>query len=637
MNRRSIQYCLLLLCLLVLGVGTSAYAQNEVTFQANMKIKMMEGTFLPGSGDIALLRGTFNSYGTTDTLTDVDGDSIYTKTLSLPSADTVGYKFFKTLRGGLDWESDPNRSYIVVDGVQNVPVAYFDRDSVYNAPTINVPVTFQVKMGVKMAEGSFLPDSGDIVRVAGGFNNWGSSTDTLKDLDGDSTYTGTVLIPEGAAISYKFLKTLRSSIDWENNIGDNRAYTVPVGGGTIPAPFFDNDALVSIPVTANILWQVDMTTFENLGWFRPDLGDSMQVRGPAPNGWNGTWMEPNLFQPGAYEVNIPFSGFSFDDVQHKYYIKFDSATGNTRFPGFATGNKDEYQYEHPANLGDGNAVHNVGTGADQSTLLRYFSSISPSGIIAAGDSVDVTISVNMGPATRYVTPLDLANDTVKVGFVEGLWRSTQEKLQGSFPRYHVMSHSSPTDSIYTVTVTIVGPTHYSLLYRYQYIAPLGAYQVDQTGSLGGSNVYQSRYIQPLSLRSHPKTSAATATWPRTYTTPMDGWQKSSPFIAEVPPFDITNGVEEVPGVLPKVYALSQNYPNPFNPSTRIRYTLPEAGKVTLKIFNVLGQQVATLVNQEQNAGNFVALFEANRFPSGVYFYQLEAGSFRQVKKMVLMK
>ena len=89
--------------------------------------------------------------------------------------------------------------------------------------------------------------------------------------------------------------------------------------------------------------------------------------------------------------------------------------------------------------------------------------------------------------------------------------------------------------------------------------------------------------------------------------------------------------------MPKVYALAQNYPNPFNPATRIRYTIPEAGRVSLKVFNLLGQEVASLVNQEQNAGNYVALFEANKLSSGVYFYRLEAGSFTQVLKMVLMK
>lgn len=639
MNRRSVQYCIILICLFALGAGlNTAYAQSDVTFQVNMRIKMMELAFLPGEGDIVAVRGDFNNWGNDpdapDTLTDLDGDSIYTGTVPIAEGG-INYKFFKTFRAASDWEADPARTYTVVAGAQSVDPDFFDRDDVFNPPSVMVPVTFQVDMGVKMQEGSFLPDSGDIVRVAGGFNGWGGSTDTLGDLDGDSVYTGTVNIAEGSTIAYKFLKSLRSGIDWENAIGDNRGYDVPNGGGTIAPVFFDNDNLVSIATSGNILWQVDMTTFSQLGWFRPDLGDSIQLRGPGVNGWNGTQMEPNLFQEGAYEVNLPYTGFTFDDISHKYFINFDSVSAAARFPGFAGGNTDEYEYDHPAERGDGNAVFNVGGGGDLSVPLRYFSSINPNGIIPAGDTVDVTITVNMGPATRYSVPLVLGADTVKIGFQEGVWRSTQELMQGSFPRYQVMTPASPGDSIYSITFTIVGPTHYAILYRYQYIASDNSYTVDQTGSLGGTYVYQSRYIQPLAMRSAAKASATT--WPRSYSMPMDDWKKSSPFTAEAAPFDIVNGVEEIPGVLPKTYSLAQNFPNPFNPATRIRYTIPEAGNVSLKIFNIIGQEVANLVNQEQTAGNYVALFDASKLPSGVYFYRLEAGSFRQVKKMVLMK
>jgi hypothetical protein len=627
-----------LLCLIVLGLGAgTAQAQNDVTFQVNMKIKMMEQAFLPGSGDVVTVRGDFNNWGNDpdapDTLADVDNDSIYTGTVSLAEG-AINYKFFKTLRSASDWEGDPARTYTVAAGAQTVDAVFFDRDDVYNPPSVMVPVTFQVKMGVKMAEGSFLPDSGDIVRVAGGFNGWGGSTDTLKDLDGDSLFTGTVNIAEGSSISYKFLKTARAGVDWENAIGDNRAYDVPTGGGTIDPVFFDNDALVSVPINANILWQVDMTAFSTLGWFRPDLGDSLQVRG-GMNSWGGTLMEPNLFQEGVYEANIPFSGFSYDDIPHKFFIDYDTASAITRFPGFETGNRDEYQYDHPADRGDGNVIFNVGAGGDQPTPLRYFGSVNPNGIIPAGDTVDVTITANMGPATRYSVPIDLANDTVKIGFQEGVWRATQALYQGSFPRYQVMTPSAPGDSIYSITFTVVGPTHYAMLYRFQYTAPGGTYVVDQTGSLGGSNVYQSRYIQPVTMKTAAKASATA--WPRSYSAPTDEWRKSSPFVAEVPPFDIINGVEEFDAGVPKAYALAQNYPNPFNPSTRIRYSIPEAGRVSLKVFNIIGQEVATLVNQEQTAGNYVALFESTKLPSGVYFYRLEAGSFRQVHKMVLMK
>ena len=85
------------------------------------------------------------------------------------------------------------------------------------------------------------------------------------------------------------------------------------------------------------------------------------------------------------------------------------------------------------------------------------------------------------------------------------------------------------------------------------------------------------------------------------------------------------------------YELSQNYPNPFNPSTTIRYAIPAAELTTLKVYNLLGQVVATLVNEVQNAGRYQIEFDASNLASGVYLYQILSGSYVQTRKMVLMK
>ena len=92
---------------------------------------------------------------------------------------------------------------------------------------------------------------------------------------------------------------------------------------------------------------------------------------------------------------------------------------------------------------------------------------------------------------------------------------------------------------------------------------------------------------------------------------------------------------------PNVFSLSQNFPNPFNPSTTIQYSLVKAGMVSLKVYNVIGQEVATLVNGLQETGHYTVTFNANEgissLSNGVYFYRLEAGSFVLVKKLVFMK
>jgi len=98
-----------------------------------------------------------------------------------------------------------------------------------------------------------------------------------------------------------------------------------------------------------------------------------------------------------------------------------------------------------------------------------------------------------------------------------------------------------------------------------------------------------------------------------------------------------SSVKELPGALPNNYVLEQNYPNPFNPVTNIKYSIPKAGFVTLKVYNLLGQEVATIFEGNQNAGNYIATFDASNLSSGVYMYRLESENVSITKKLVLIK
>jgi hypothetical protein len=89
--------------------------------------------------------------------------------------------------------------------------------------------------------------------------------------------------------------------------------------------------------------------------------------------------------------------------------------------------------------------------------------------------------------------------------------------------------------------------------------------------------------------------------------------------------------------LPNEFKLSNNYPNPFNPATKIKYTIPELNYVTLKVYDVLGNEIGTLVNNEKPAGIYEVEFNGIDLPSGIYFYRLQAGNYFDTKKMVLLK
>ena len=89
--------------------------------------------------------------------------------------------------------------------------------------------------------------------------------------------------------------------------------------------------------------------------------------------------------------------------------------------------------------------------------------------------------------------------------------------------------------------------------------------------------------------------------------------------------------------VPASFELEQNYPNPFNPSTTIDYSIPKSGLVTIKIYDVLGKEVKTLVNNIKSAGNYSVEFNATKFASGIYYYRMQTNDFIETKKLILIK
>ena len=99
--------------------------------------------------------------------------------------------------------------------------------------------------------------------------------------------------------------------------------------------------------------------------------------------------------------------------------------------------------------------------------------------------------------------------------------------------------------------------------------------------------------------------------------------------------DVVSDVEDE--IQPLTFQLKQNYPNPFNPTTQIKFSIKESGLVSLKVFDILGTEVATLVNNEYPVGSYTVDFNAAGLASGIYFYKIQSGNFVETKKMILMK
>jgi len=110
---------------------------------------------------------------------------------------------------------------------------------------------------------------------------------------------------------------------------------------------------------------------------------------------------------------------------------------------------------------------------------------------------------------------------------------------------------------------------------------------------------------------------------------VNEWKETNSYIPLTGVEKLTDGI--------KAYSLSNNYPNPFNPSTTISYSVPEMEFITLKVFDVLGNEIETIANEEKPAGSYEIEFNADGLTSGIYFYRLQAGNFVETKKMILIK
>jgi hypothetical protein len=115
----------------------------------------------------------------------------------------------------------------------------------------------------------------------------------------------------------------------------------------------------------------------------------------------------------------------------------------------------------------------------------------------------------------------------------------------------------------------------------------------------------------------------------------------------MPLSEIILNVSPLVGQIPTAYYLNQNYPNPFNPSTMINYSVPKTSFITIKVYDILGREITTLVNEEKKSGNYNVEFSArggsvfggngSNLSSGIYFYRMQAGNFVETKKLILMK
>ncbi len=368
------------------------------------------------------------------------------------------------------------------------------------------------------------------------------------------------------------------------------------------------------PKIVQLYFSVNMSVYKMIGYFKPDSGDVVLVRGSF-NGWGEqNQLQPSTIKLGVWEGYVPILAAPGDFIEYKYYIK----TGNNnqaRVPngGWEPGSNYKYTF----------------TDADtQEVPRRYFAGSGPEGFVQKDDGVEVWFYCDMRGATdKNGDPITRVDSLFIAGSQPPLfWIWDDPTRDRSGLKLHddgKYPDKVAGDTIYSVAITFP---------KWSSKGPI-QFKFAVNGPVDNEAGFQEDHLLFLDdLPNQPGKKAINELEVVKF-----GRQRGlGAFKDTVKIVNKFTGVKET-GEVPLTYALYQNYPNPFNPVTTIKYSIPNSERVVLKVYNILGQEVATLVNEEQRAGVYELKFDASNLASGVYFYKLQAGKFIDVKKMMLVK
>lgn len=158
-----------------------------------------------------------------------------------------------------------------------------------------------------------------------------------------------------------------------------------------------------------------------------------------------------------------------------------------------------------------------------------------------------------------------------------------------------------------------------------------------SGSVAGELVDTNGVVVAVNNSTSSNPFTLTAPGAGTYTVNAGYKNPSRRYGTTTISINVTGINEKFDNSIPQEYKLYSNYPNPFNPETIIRYSIPQSSFTTIKIYNIEGKELATIVNEMKTAGNYQISFNASQLPSGTYFYRIESGNFSSTKKMILLK
>ena len=496
--------------------------------------------------------------------------------------------------------------------------------------------------------------------------DWGASN---IDLDRESgtvgqtgfyIYSGRVAFPNtsvGMGQAYKFVAQSASNpeaIGWEEGLDEteydgNRGFVIPAQDTTIHLAYYGDAPPVSAPsFTQNVVFQVDAQPLADVGIFDRSRGDSLQVRGEF-NSWGCSNRDLCLLarQAGTeiYRRGVSFTEQDGAEIPYKYFVDLEIPFGT-----LPQDDINNFGYEEP--LDNGGADRSFFFDPSDTNLIGpdFFNNIRAGNVIPASEgSIAVTFSVDMTNARGFdEDAFDPNEDEVYVSFGDRLWQLTQgyapDELDGGIDPSFTLSDPDG-DNVYTGTYAVQTPTYNGIGYSYAYgDAEAEDLVLDGQGGFdpcrrryryilpsGGDFPSSYAFAQDVFRTNDPDTPSASLTpFEANPTDPdrdaligTDAGNEGCLVLDNGQPDPFIVAVEEVPG---EVAAATQAvaFPNPVAGTATIRYDVPQAGAVSLRVYDLVGREVAVLVNEDQAAAKYDATFEASDLAPGVYVYRLQA-------------
>lgn len=671
----------LMLLLALCCITMTAQAQRTVTLTLNTStipdttntdsFTEVRGA-VNGVAPITLFDGSVIDWSDASTLEPVNIGGDYWQ-LQFQIADTTDltFKFYNQQAEdtGLNgWEADPNPVLEAGGGDTTLVVHYFESQSEYRGVSGDrgeydwrpyevredmVAVNFRVYMDTPegSADGYDPTNDAQIIGVRGddlsgqGPLDWGSTDlvleqeSTSEGLPGYDLYSAVAYYsPElaGTLQNYKFVVTEGEDTQFEEgDVVGNRSFTIPVQDTTLHWVYYGDQAPVAVdPVEALVIFAVDLSPLETIGVFDRARGDTLEVRGGF-NGWDCSGdgaPDDCLLQrvPGEdqFEAAIPLTRIPGQNISYKFFLNLNDEAF-----------RDEFGVDPPSGWEEGhrtgiNRSYSFTADPVQDLGILFFNDIQPENIIPDEQTVEVMYSVDLSTATdaSLARPFDPADgDSVFIEIGDPIWAFTQGIVvgpndPGEFPYVRDVLTDDDGDLVYTGTFTVQGPTYSNLTFKYAYGQGSDIF-VEPGGDTANAGRRRTNYIVPN----------ADGTWPAAYSLPEATFQ-----VADGPlPFDenpaLTTGIEVVDTQVPSRIELGANYPNPFRSATSFRYAIPQTQRVTVRVYDVLGRAVATLVDEVQPAATYEVSFDARELASGMYLYQVQAGDTVVSKTMMLVK